>query len=79
MKLKSLSIEKAWYGPNKGQYQGKIAFEGEHGEVQVTLNPADCAKLFGVVAEGVVGTAREVAERLTAECMAGSPPALKIG
>lgn len=80
MTMSSLRIEKVIWGPDKGAYKGKIQFEGEHGEVSVNLAPADCAKFFAVVADAITATSREVAERLTAECVAASPlPAMKIG
>lgn len=79
MKMESLRIEMQTWGPNKGQYEGKIVFTGGNGSVSLNLAPADCAKFFGVVAEAVTATSREVAERLTAECVAASPPsAMKI-
>jgi hypothetical protein len=80
MTLKRLVIDLMEYGPNKGQYTGKMTFAGEHGDVQINVSPEACAKMFPLVSEGIIGTAREIAEKLTAECIATSPPAtLKIG
>lgn len=80
MILSSLKIERETWGPAKGTFTGKIVFEGGNGNVSLNLAPADCAKLFGIVAEAITATSREVAERLTAECVAASPVAvLKIG
>lgn len=70
MRLQKLEIERVPYGEMKGQYKGQIQFEGPTGAVALTLTAEQCAKLFTVVADGVIGTAREVAETLTREAMA---------
>lgn len=73
MKLKSLEIVMNEWGPDKGKYTGKIRVEGDAGSVAISLNPETCAKLFAVVAGGIVQCAKEVAEQLTVECVAALP------
>lgn len=77
MKMKNLWINRNQY---TGAFTGRIEFEGEAGAVTVNLSPDASGKMMAVVADAMVGAAREVAERLTAECLAATPaPVMKIG
>ncbi len=71
MILNKLEVERKTWGAEKGQFRGTITFEGEHGIITTKLNPEQCAKMFAVVADGVIDTAREVAQELKRECMIG--------
>lgn len=72
MQLQKLEIEREWRsGPNKGQHVGKIVFDGEAGEVLLKLTPELCHRMFLLVAEGVIGTAKEAASALVLEAQAG--------
>ena len=64
MQLISLSIERARWGKNKGQFVGEISFDNELGMVAIKLTPEKCEQLFMVCAEGIVDTAKEAAKGL---------------
>lgn len=66
MKLKQLRIEaeKNWK-TGITSYVGKIEFGDERGSVNLTLTPEQCDKLFVVVGDGLIETARVVAKEMT--------------
>ncbi len=70
MRLKKLEVARISYGANAGQYEGKICFESEGGEITLNMSPDHCARMFAVVAEGIVQTAKDCALTLTEEAMA---------
>lgn len=65
MKLYKLTIERKMYGENKGQYYGTISFDNEHGKVDIHLTEEHCQRMFEVVADGIIDTAKEAASNLT--------------
>jgi len=65
MRLAKLEIERMKYGPSKDQYLGHIKFDDEHGDVTVKLSEDDCYKLFEVIGDAVIATAKEAASNLT--------------
>jgi flagellar biosynthesis/type III secretory pathway protein FliH len=65
MQLNDLRIERKTYGTDKGMYKGYIKFDNELGEISVTLTHEKCEKLFSVVAEGIIDTAKQAAKELT--------------
>ncbi len=79
MKLVDLKIERHRWGANAGQYSGQITFESKAGIVGLNLNDEQCARMFAVVADGIVETAKAAAMELTREAMATiAKPALVI-
>lgn len=73
MKLKSLVVRSVDYGPEKGQYKGEIEVEGEYGKITIFLTENDCTKFLGVIKQGVVNAAQDVASKLTTEVMTTIP------
>ena len=69
MNFKKLQIERMTYGPNKGKNAGVISFDGNAGEISLILSPEQCHKLFAVIGEAIVDTAKDAANNLTAECL----------
>jgi hypothetical protein len=68
MKLESLSVRMIpHYLPNAGNYEGEIVFVGSRGKVQVNLSHLDCGAMFKIVGQGVIDSAKEVAQNLTAD------------
>ena len=65
MKLNTLKIERERWGKNEGKFTGSIKFDNELGEISVNLSPEQCDKLFAVIAEGIIDTAKEAANELT--------------
>jgi preprotein translocase subunit SecD len=45
---------------------GKLVFANDSGEVSLKLSQQHCDRILAIVADGVVASAREVAENLTA-------------
>ena len=65
MVLEQLRISRNHYGPDKGEFVGSIEFKNKLGRVEMKLSPEQCQKLFLVVADGIVDTAKEAANELT--------------
>ena len=65
MQLNTLRIERKEFGKDAGKFAGYIKFNNELGEVRLNLSPEQCDKLFAVVAEGIIDTAKEAANELT--------------
>jgi hypothetical protein len=70
MNLEKLTIERMAYGPKKGHHVGEIKFAGESGAVTIVLSADHIARLMAVVADAVVGVAKEAAQGLVIECQA---------
>ncbi len=70
MSLRKIEIEIVTYGEKKGTYEGEITFDSPTGSVGLCLNDEQCAKMFAVVADGVIETAKEVALILVEEARA---------
>lgn len=75
MILRKLEVERERWGPMKGTFSGSIEFEGDDGAVKLKLSNEQCEKMFAIVAEGVIETAKEVAHNLTASCLEQAGPA----
>ena len=65
MQLLKLEIKREQWGADKGKFTGAISFDNKLGEINVNLSPWQCDKLFAVVAEGIIDTAKEAANELT--------------
>ena len=63
MEFKRLNIEKKTWG--SGELQGTIAFGGESGSINLKLNADHINKIFEIVADTMIETAKEAAQELT--------------
>ena len=73
MQLERLDISRKDYGPNKGLMEGEITFKNPAGRIQLILNDDTCKKILELCAEGLVDSAKEVANHLTAEIITSMP------
>ena len=64
MNLKNLEIKRNLWGDNKGLHTGVVSFDGELGEVSITLSKEMCDKIFEVCSEGILAVASEAAKEL---------------
>lgn len=64
MNLNKLIIERIKYGDDVGSFKGTVSFDNEKGKVDIVLSPEHCEKIFAVVADGIVDTAKEAAKNL---------------
>lgn len=67
MILSKLQIERNKWGKNKGQFEGKISFDNDDGEISIKLTPDRCQQIFQVCADGLIDTAKEAATELTCQ------------
>ena len=65
MKLKNLSVERKWFGKDKGKLVGAAEFDNELGSVALVLSPEQCDEIFRVCAEGVMTVAKTAAQELS--------------
>jgi len=70
-------IRKNWYSPTPDSpLVAEVKFIGDHGEVKINLKEDVTQKILGVLAEGLVDAAQEVAKNLTVDIISQSAPAL---
>jgi hypothetical protein len=63
MNFKSLSIERKSWGKN--ELQGSVVFGNNRGRINLQLTDEHINKIFGVVADTMIETAKEAAAELT--------------
>ena len=63
MEFRKLEIEKNTWGT--GELKGSVCFSNEKGRIQLKLKPEHINKIFEVVADTMIETAREAAQELT--------------
>ncbi len=66
MKLVSLEIELQGWGEFRGQYTGKVKYEGKDGAVSLTLNPEVSETVLRAIAGDIVRITRHTAENFAA-------------
>lgn len=76
MQLERLSMQRKSYGPNEGKLEGTISFKNPDGEIQIMLNDDSCLKILALCADGLVKSAQEVAQNLTASVITQVPKTL---
>jgi hypothetical protein len=74
MNLEKLYMHRSY----SGEFNGKASFTGESGEITLNLNKEQCKQILIVLGDGLIRTARDSAERLTAEVIEGVVSAKKI-
>jgi hypothetical protein len=52
-----------------GSHNGTIDIKGEHGKIELNLTEDQIRSLINIVSESLVAAAKEVAEKLTEECI----------
>lgn len=67
MELESLNITRVAWGDNAGKLDGNIMFKNPKGKVQIILSDSAAQRILEICAEGLVETAKIVANELTAE------------
>ncbi len=65
MKLERLGMRLATYGVNEGRFIGAAEFAGNAGKIELNLSPEQCERIFEVLADCLVNTAKESAQLLT--------------
>lgn len=55
---------------------GEVTFAGSNGKVQLALNEETSKKILAVVAEQLVESSKELAEKMTAEIIQAAPALL---
>ena len=75
MKLIMLHIYEAGYGEN-AHLTGTVKFSNKSGEVALTLRPEHMSRVLEAVADGLVASAQEVAQDLTASIISQAPVAI---
>ena len=70
--LKKLQLERCdWnHKAEFGKVTGKIVFDGERGEISLNLTDDQVHRMFLVVADSIVATAKEAASALLVEAQA---------
>jgi hypothetical protein len=63
MDFKSLSIEKNTWG--KGELKGSVSFGNDRGRINLQLTQEHINKIFEVVADTMIETAKDAARELT--------------
>lgn len=66
MLLRKLDVERQMWGNNKGQLEGKITFDSEHGEVSVRLNNEQMNRILSICADALIEESRHVASAMVA-------------
>ncbi|MCH9645317.1 MAG: hypothetical protein K0U08_01525 [Proteobacteria bacterium] len=66
MEFKNLEIERAGWGDKKGCLKGRIRFGNDKGNIVLNLNQSHIDRIFEVVADTMIDTAKEAAQELTA-------------
>lgn len=69
MLLERLSIDRIKYGANKDNYEGTLEFVGEYGKITINLSNDLSRSIFAVVSNDVVRAAKEIGNKLTADCI----------
>lgn len=68
MQLKELNIGLIpSYRSDAGNYEGKIKFVGETGEIVINIDHKFSQEILAVAAESLARSSKELAERMTAE------------
>lgn len=66
MKLKSIEIELQAWGEFRGQYTGKVQYEGKEGAVSLTLNPQVSETVLAAIAADIVRLTKSTADDFAA-------------
>lgn len=66
MKLTSLEIELQSWGEYRGQYTGKVKYEGKEGAVALTLSPEVSETVLRAIAGDIVRITKHTAENFAA-------------
>ena len=69
MRLEKLYINRQWNGDD---LNGEIEFSGKNGKVTITLTDEKIKSVIDAVADALVESSKEVAEKLTAEIIESS-------
>lgn len=79
MELESLEIRQIpSYMPRAGEYEGRIAYKGKQGKVEVNLNAELSRQILQVCAANMVETSKEIAHNLTVETLLAQPAQLEV-
>lgn len=65
MRLEKLAIRYWDFGANEGRYTGAAEFVGSPGKIELNLSPQQCQRIFEVLGDALIETARESAQLLT--------------
>lgn len=65
MRLKKLQIEMQQWGELQGKYLGEVVFEGGNGQIQLTMLPEICEKIFEVVQSQLIESSKALASNMT--------------
>jgi len=77
MQLERLTMQRKYYGPNDGKLEGTISFKNPDGEIQIILDDNSCHNILALCAEGLVNSAQQVAQNLTAAVITQTGPLLE--
>ena len=77
MQLESLYMSRQRYGDNEGKLTGEITFSNPQGKIQIVLGAAICQRVLALCAEGLVETAKDVAQNLTRAVLEEAQPQLE--
>ena len=69
MKLHSIEIELQGWGEFRGQYTGKVKYEGSEGAVSLTLNPEVSETVLRAIAGDIVRLTQRTADNFAAITM----------
>lgn len=68
--LKDLHIEREMWGPNNGQYKGRVSFDGPNGKLEFTLPPDLSLKFLQLSSEILASVSQEAAKRVHGDVLA---------
>lgn len=79
MILKSLNIHRrnSWDEKCNSPLVGEIEFKSDDGKITLNLTEEAAKKILDIVAEGMVQASQQIAQRLTAQIITQSAPALE--
>ncbi len=65
MQFNKLEIERDRWGSDKGKLKGSVYFSNEAGCISLKLNQSHIDKIFDIVADSMIETAKDAANELT--------------
>ncbi len=74
--LNKLEIERARWGKNEGQLEGRVEFEGPAGKVELTLDERLSKEVVNLCADAIVRAGQAVANELVAATLIQTGTAL---
>lgn len=59
--LRSIEIERELFGDSKGEYKGKVCFDGDHANVTLKLSHEQCQQIIEMCAGSIIDCAHDIA------------------